>query len=481
MPKKSSAPAEVVNIVSKKTMLDRLLIALFWIGRFIRRRWLILLIIGICSLPVIGIAAFLMMPEEPEIIVEDAKKGILIQAVEAVGTVISEKDLELKFPVTGVVSGVNVNEGDVVEAGTILAALRSKNVSQAEVNFAAASVQSAQANLQELEEGTRPEEIAVAQAEVENRKASLRLAETSLSTAEANLEKTEEKLELVIKEAETNLAGDINSAGSVISQNATKAQSAINAIDDIYNKTVVRNAVEFYSLTETEKVRIKQTEAKEMVTDLLLQLNTQNFDETLIRLTNARVALLSASNSAVFAYNILSSTHPSAYFTDTIKETHKASVTTQRNNIETALNAVTAELESFRNASDGYRTSITTQEIAVTSASGLRDKALTDISTYETLLKTQEAQLALKKAGARETDIKAAKAKVNQAYADLQRANAKLEDTILRAPIDGSITKVDVQVGEFSGDSRSITMLGNSPFRIELFASEIDITKVKLS
>ena len=46
---------------------------------------------------------------------------------------------------------------------------------------------------------------------------------------------------------------------------------------------------------------------------------------------------------------------------------------------------------------------------------------------------------------------------------------------------DGIITKVNVKAGEMRPSSEpSVTMLGDSPYRIEMFVSEVDIPKVKL-
>ncbi len=73
---------------------------------------------------------------------------------------------------------------------------------------------------------------------------------------------------------------------------------------------------------------------------------------------------------------------------------------------------------------------------------------------------------------------------MNQAYADLQRARERYSDTIIRAPIAGSITQVNLKEGEllstsFASDT-AITMLGDAPYRIELFIAEIDIPRVRL-
>ena len=62
----------------------------------------------------------------------------------------------------------------------------------------------------------------------------------------------------------------------------------------------------------------------------------------------------------------------------------------------------------------------------------------------------KEAQLAITQATARQPDIDAALADVVTAQAGVDTATATLEKTILRAPADGTITAVNVKVGEIA-------------------------------
>src|SRR5690606_14657227 len=72
------------------------------------------------------------------------------------------------------------------------------------------------------------------------------------------------------------------------------------------------------------------------------------------------------------------------------------------------------------------------------------------IDTRDATIAQREAELALKRATARQSDVDAALADIVTAQAALESANASLERTILRAPADGTITKVAVRAGEVS-------------------------------
>ncbi|MFA7192150.1 MAG: efflux RND transporter periplasmic adaptor subunit [Candidatus Paceibacterota bacterium] len=70
-----------------------------------------------------------------------------------------------------------------------------------------------------------------------------------------------------------------------------------------------------------------------------------------------------------------------------------------------------------------------------------------------------EAELALKKAIARPADVALAEADILQARGTLEQAQANYENTIIRAPADGTITSVDIKVGELASTSKQVVML----------------------
>jgi RND family efflux transporter MFP subunit len=85
-----------------------------------------------------------------------------------------------------------------------------------------------------------------------------------------------------------------------------------------------------------------------------------------------------------------------------------------------------------------------------------RDSA---ISSAESLVAQRQAELNLKRATARQPDVDSALADVITAQAQVESANAKLEKKILRAPADGTITKVDIKVGEISTPQKEVIVL----------------------
>jgi len=440
----------------------------------------------ILLVPVVLLLIFIFKPAQPQYITADVKRGDLVQKVEAVGTVTSDRALALKFPVTGIVENILVKEGDKVTAGQELMNLRN-NSFVADIATAAAQYRSALASLQELVDGTRPEDIAIAEADVANKRASLEAAQDDLKSAEEKLKTSQEKLDATRREADTNLAGYIATAGSSCAQQIALAKTSLRSLDDIFVDSIVTYLAEQFSSTSYSIYKLQRSQAS-VGLDRVSALTTTGFstyEGALETLRESRTAILQTTTAMQQAYDLLSTLPLTTDYPSATRETYKGTVATQKASAQTALSALDSTLTSLQDAAASYDTAIATEENTFAAAVAAKQSAESDIRTYETSLRSSEAQLALKKAGPRETSIDVARANANAAAAGVSRAQARLEDTIIRAPADGTVTKVDFKLGEFTGDAdnigHSITMLGTSPFRVEMFLSEVDIPKIALT
>ncbi|TSC78915.1 MAG: RND family efflux transporter MFP subunit [Candidatus Peregrinibacteria bacterium Gr01-1014_25] len=440
---------------------------------------------GSAALIILGFGWRISQPSQPDYVTAVASLGSVRQTVEAVGTVISERDLQLHFPVSGIVERVLVKEGDTVKTGQTLVALRAGNLSAA-VASAAASLRSAQAQLQLLLEGNRPEDIAITQAEFENKQAALEAARASLKTAEESAKTAQAELESLRREASVSLGGDVATAGSTVSAELVEMRSSLAVIDDVFDDVDVQDVLlkqgpVGYSLMR-ERKRVVDADVNSL---LGADLTPDDYEAALLLLEEARTTALAVADVLARSYDVIISLPETGTFGVAERESHKSTLTTERNTIQTSLGTIESALSDLRSASAGYDTKIVAEETSLISAKGARDRALADVRTYETAVRIAQAQLDLKRAGARQADIDAARARVQSAAADLQRAQAQLRDTVLTAPIDGVITKVNVKAGESLSTSfqteAPVTMLGASPYRVEMYIAEVDIPKVALS
>lgn len=457
------------------------------ITAFLLRIWQILknnkwksILGALALLLVVWIISAVTAPKAPEYITELSKRGDLTQTVEAVGTVISEKDLELQFRSSGIVGQVLVKDGDTVKAGQRLASIRAGDLS-ASVAAAVARMRQAEAALRALQEGTRPEEIAIAEAQLQNKRANLETAKATLKSAEETFANSQTKLTALKQEVNTALAGQVSLAGSTASEQVSVAEQALLAIDSIFGQNDVIEAVTYSNPSAINSIRSAQNSARTALLAIRTAANPLDYQAALVHMQNTQSAIQKAIDALTLAYSTIDATPEISNFTHDDKETHKSTLNTKVSAARGALTAINTWMQGLKDASASYTTRIATEESALTSSQGTMDRAKADIATYQTSILIDEANLALKRAGARQTDIDSAKASLDAARAEVARASASVGETIITAPIDGRVTKVNVKVGEITPVGAAITMIGDSPYRVEMFVSEIDIPKVQLT
>ena len=457
-----------------KRILKRIL---YWM----KVHWKLSLALTVIGLPILAAVVFAFSPAQIEYVTEPAARGDLEQTVEANGTVTSDRDIALKFPaLSGVVETVLVKEGDIVRAGQRLATLRAGALG-ASVAAASASLQAQEAQLRLMVEGTRPEDIAIAEAELLNKKASLEAAKTTLQTATVAVTTSEQKLVALQSEIDVSLAADVSATPSTIAKHLSSALSALQTIGEIFNKTDVQDAIRRRTAPGEEQA-ILQTRAKaEAAMTVAMATIPTNTQDAITALEAARASVAQASIALQLATSLVSSLTESSSYTYTERESDKASLIAAQNTVQTAGSGIDTALSAIRSGFASYQTQIVSEEASLQAAKNTRDRAQSDILTYESTVRISEAQLQLKRAGSRPQDIAAQEARVRQARAEVARASASYGDTVLTAPIDGKITKVNIKKGEFTPVDAAVTMLGNSPYRVEMYVSEIDIPRVALT
>ncbi len=113
---------------------------------------------------------------------------------------------------------------------------------------------------------------------------------------------------------------------------------------------------------------------------------------------------------------------------------------------------------------------------------------LTNYNAYQEALATSQSvldklslDLELKKARSTGSDIDLARADVLSAEGQMQAAQSKYEDTIIRAPADGTITNIDVKLGELSEAQKPIiTLQDTTNLYVEAKINESNIANLML-
>lgn len=123
---------------------------------------------------------------------------------------------------------------------------------------------------------------------------------------------------------------------------------------------------------------------------------------------------------------------------------------------------------------DGYKTSVNTSAQTLAST-------MDAIQTAETKWKQSRNSLALSKAGSTNEDLDIQRAAIQVAEADLISAEAHLAKTLIIAPFDGVVTRMDLKQGEIvSPNTSKVSIMSTSSFKIESYIPEVNIAHIKV-
>ncbi|MFA5188646.1 MAG: biotin/lipoyl-binding protein [Patescibacteria group bacterium] len=468
--------------------------------------WIILVIL------IIAVIVFFNSSSSKKIqyVTDTVKKGKLTQTVSETGTVESAAAIDLNFKNPGTLKEILVKEGADVKAGDALARLDAGSL-EIQVKQAQANLDIASANLNRLLAGASKEDINVTQESVNNAKIAYESAQVDYNNLVAKLGKDLDTLQQNIKDAQTALqnAQDTNLTSvndawqNLITTIRSKADAANTSLDFInYQFINLSNVGDEQSKNNTWTYYML---AKEDLTDLINQLNKSDealtYDDT-IAVANKSIEMYNYINISLNSlFNTISSTVVDARFFQTTVDNAKALVKAEQTTDSANLSALQSSYQNFssvqlayNSAVDAATATLNTNQNNFNSALANKDlqiqqsKAAVDnaLGAYN----LAKAQLDLKKAPARVTDIQYYQAQVNQALAAVDLALSNLNDYTIYAPTDGIITFINYKIGEqvsYGGSSNStlsqpaISMLGKNDFQIKVDVPESDIIKIKIN
>jgi len=439
------------------------------------------LIIFLLAIGGIVAYAFLKPEKQPRIDTIVAERGDIVQEVSVVGGVKSAKNVDLAFETGGKVEKVYVAVGDLVEVGQKLAELNSSDL-KADVKQAFAQVSGAlatldqykaalaveQAKLNEMNSGTRSEEIKIAQTKVND-------AKSVLDNAKINLQDEQDEADIELNNLYDGVVNILNEAYS-------KADNAVNTqLDALFTGSA---NIDFSFEPNNSQLEISALLARR---DSIIALADLRSEIDVAHQSNEDYdnALVVGKNSISIVRNFLNLVgdvlEGDTNLTASTLNTYKTNLNTARTNVNTAISNISSQQQLISSQKITNQDSINTAQSSVDNA--------------EFSLQTVQEELDLKLAGYTDEQIEAQKAKVLQAQANISSqeaviqqkqasvssAQAKLNKTIVLAPINGIITKQNAKEGEIvTAQTTVISIISEFEFEIEANIPEVDISKVKI-
>ncbi len=497
----------------------------------------IIIIISIAAL--IGVIAFFSFSSgktKTQYVTAKAERGTIIQTVSETGTVKSDQEINLSFINSGRLAKSYVKTGDAVTAGQLLAELDYSDLAASREQYNA-SLSVAQYELSKLMSGATSEDISIAQAGVNQAKASYDAAQRELDRAHTTVSESISQADKTYNDLMSTAPDTLTAAEQAVSTAQTNLENGKavyqKALDDA-RETGLTAASNKNASAEAALAGINRILTDEDAKDLLGQKDPQTkisvegaYNEAMILLTSANnsvvIATANSSEDAVrqaldtslmllnkvfsalnYCFSALDSSVTSSDFSQTDVDAFKANINTQQTAIAAAISSVESSRQVFNTAKLNYDTKTEELQAALESARTALDQAKLNaknalataraagdqqITAAESRVATAkeawllaQSQLNKQLAPADSHDVSLYQARVAQADASLKTIDSQIEKSKIYAPIDGTITQANYEVGEpvMPGGQPAMAMLGENNYEIEVLISEADIAKIQV-
>ncbi|MFA5987266.1 MAG: HlyD family efflux transporter periplasmic adaptor subunit [Candidatus Paceibacterota bacterium] len=349
-------------------------------------------------------------------IILDVTKRDIKETVKVRGEVVAEKEVNLSFPVAGVVEKIYVKEGNQVAISDPLIKLDTADY-EFQVGQVNASIAESEAELEKAKTGATPEELNILQVKLDNAKANLSDAKGSVL----------DKLQDAYTKTDDAIRGK---ADQIFSNSRTSAVSLSFSSDLKVELESARIALETNLITWDSSLEKLSLDSD--LSSFILSAKS-NLYKARSFLDNAAAAV----NAAQSGSNIASAT----------LTVWKTDLSTARTNVNTAItNLVTAEEK---------------------------------LATANSVVSLAAAELDNEKAGSRKEDIKIAEANLDSYKNQLGVLQDKIKKSTIYAPVSGKVTKVSLEKGEVFTLGTTAVVLSSNSYKIQADISELEIGKIK--
>ncbi|MDP4008346.1 MAG: efflux RND transporter periplasmic adaptor subunit [Candidatus Peregrinibacteria bacterium] len=456
----------------------------------------------------IVILAITFAPKEAEAPVEapSVKEVKVTEALEfknnssvykLIGQVNSTEQIDVRAEVGGRIVELNVNVGDQLEVGQVIAsfdndqlntrvqqaegALRSAQANLASMTSGARAedlqiielqLSSAQQRLYQLQKGAREEEVTATKINIEN-------TQKSLSDAEVILAKTKEKNQQDKKTIRSNTIYVIESASTIankvmsvylqgitlegnnaadcrynfISTASKSDDQGTKCIDAFFAENELNNLAEGlnnpYAIPSNLETELNQAEEYIKTIQTYIEVTFYVLDNAVGHLGNRSI---SPSELSGYKQSVLAAQAEVESVLNQINNQKQASITHTLNSDLSVVNAEAGmhELES--------RLGSLQQELKIKQTGATKE----DLAIQKSLIDQLNLQLQIARTGARPEDVRAQQGMISQMNASLENAKLDKDKAVIRAPFRGRVINTFIEVGDYVNIGGVIATLVNA-------------------
>ncbi|MFA6514453.1 MAG: efflux RND transporter periplasmic adaptor subunit [Patescibacteria group bacterium] len=408
----------------------------------------------------------------------------LEQTVLTTGQVVSETNLSLSFQSSGVVETISVKTGDQVKTGDVLATLSQANV-KASLTSASGQLAQANANYRKVLAGASAEQIDVSQKSVDSARVAYNNTLSQLTNIQNSTETAINQAQATLDDLQSPISVSDNKRSAIL-VNIANQLIAVKADLDKQKQILDDNNLKYvFGVSDSSSV-INFKSANSQVQPLLsiasnslATAQAYKSDTNIYQAVSDALAALNQNISALnYCYTALQSTTISSQFSQAQLDSYKLTINTAVSSENSGITLIKSSRQALTDALTAAINAVTNNKQSATSQI---NSAQNQINSAKAALQQAEATLAQQKAKARPADIDAARAQLLSAAGTVEAAQTAFDNTILKAPADGTITQVDTKVGEQATAMKSVFTLQNiNSLHTEAYVSESNVASLKI-
>ncbi|MBI4992977.1 MAG: efflux RND transporter periplasmic adaptor subunit, partial [Candidatus Magasanikbacteria bacterium] len=368
-------------------------------------------------------------------------RGNLVQTVDATGKVESADEIGLRFESSGKISNFYKQVG----------------VDQAKANKEQIEVSSANS-------------ITDAEAPLDTAKNNMKLAEGSENS-------------LIVSDAYGDMISVLNATQNTLANALTEADDILG-VDNTLANDDFENVLAALDTGKINIAKVKYYAAKTAKGDADIAINPLSSASAHLTVDwaadTAEEALVTMKELLFAVAAVLDQTAPIGSLTQSKLDTLKTNIQTARESVATQYTALINQKQSIKDALNSYETYLIAYNKAKNNLDNTKKKAEADTASYEALVKQAEANYADAKNPPRDVDSAGYYAALSAAQAGLAQSVATRNKSIIFAPVDGVIGKIDFKVGEYVSSQDEVLKIVSPHFEVKVDIPETDIVKISL-
>ncbi len=435
----------------------------------------------------------------------------ITESIDISGTTQPMEKVEVSPQMSGKVVNIYFKEGDWIEAGRIIGQLEQDQNLLTAKNNALSGLQIAQTNLSNLidsaNQDIRAAEIAIETAKIAlnsaktNSGENIKSSELAVESAEIALNNTEKSLENTRVDSNQAIQDSYDSSRTTMQNNVITLNTALTDVGNILGERPGNNnANDAYddilgvlnqqSLNNAKNYFPKAKNDYQNLVENINSLSSQSsYEEIDLAIDSTKDTLNSMSQMLFLTRILLDNTITASGFTSTDLAGLRSSVDFDRNSISVASNSLQIAQQGIINAKLKSDSGNDTAQSVYNSAKTGLEQAEQNLVSIKLLSQSQidtaQKQLELAEAGLENVrkksklQIAQAEGQVKTAEGQVDSVQAQLNNTIITAPVSGTLNQKYIEIGEMAIAGKPIVSIVNTKdLKIDIALTEFDTAKV---